>query len=223
VHEVAPSVDEWAERIRPHLDRAAESFVAAGRELTAAKAALPHGGFLELVASLDLAPRTAQRLMQIAHHPVFSDATRGSHLPNAWRTLAELARVPEDDLLAAIESGVVHPRMRRADAEQLVHASTKNTDMPVDEAHAIGVQVRALQYELGEMFFDYMLPLVRKHGTVPDDALAGWDKLVAEIDAAQKLTELFGEYWLIEAAAIVMAIKEPDFSRPWSEQMAPLP
>src|SRR5438046_701681 len=103
VHEVAPSVDEWAERIRPHLDRAAESFVAAGRELTAAKAALPHGGFLELVASLDLAPRTAQRLMQIAHHPVFSDATRGSHLPNAWRTLAELARVPEDDLLAAIE------------------------------------------------------------------------------------------------------------------------
>jgi hypothetical protein len=110
------SVDGWASRVRPHLDQAAESFVAAGRELVAAKAALGHGHFLELVASLDLAPRTAQRLMQIANHPVLSDATHGSYLPPSWRTLAELARVDEDVLLMAIESGDVHPEMKRTAA-----------------------------------------------------------------------------------------------------------
>lgn len=127
------TVEEWAARVRPHLHQAAEAIIAAGRELVAAKAALPHGEFLRMVDTLDLSPRTAQRFMAIASHPVLADATHGSHLPTSWRTLAELARVSEDVLADAIEAGDVHPAMTRADAEHLL-SNRHNTAAPADDA-----------------------------------------------------------------------------------------
>lgn len=119
-HEDTPTaVAAWALRVRPHLDAAAEHIVAAGRELIDAKAALAHGDFGALLAELGLTPRTAQRFMSIARHPVLANTTHASHLPAAWTTLFELSRVPEEVLAEAVEDGRVHPGMRRQEAVAL--------------------------------------------------------------------------------------------------------
>ena len=115
--DTTPVVAEWAGRIRPHLMAAAESIIAAGKELLAAKEALPHGEFGPLLDELGLTPRTAQRFMAIARHPVLSDPTRVSHLPGAWGTLYELSRLDDEVIAAAITSGKVSPSMRRDDVQ----------------------------------------------------------------------------------------------------------
>jgi hypothetical protein len=70
--------------------------------------ALPHGEFEKMVADdLQMSPRTAQRLMEIARHRIISNATHGSHLPPSWRTLYELTKVDDTVLKAAIKDGRV--------------------------------------------------------------------------------------------------------------------
>lgn len=113
------AVSDWAGRIRPHLVSAAESIIAAGRELVAAKEALPHGEFGPLLAELALTPRTAQRFMAIARNPVLSDATHVSHLPSAWGTLYELSRLPAEVIEEAIEGGEITPGLTREDVAAL--------------------------------------------------------------------------------------------------------
>lgn len=117
--DVERSVAGWASRIRPHLERAVEAWVDAGDELLAAKQAMPHGTFEALVAELGMAPSTARRLMQISRHPVLRDRAHGHALPSSWRTLAELARMDDDDLEAAIDRGEVTPATTRAQAAAL--------------------------------------------------------------------------------------------------------
>jgi hypothetical protein len=62
----------------------------------------------------------AQRLMQVARHPVLSDATRVSQLPAAMGTRVVLAGLDEDQTTAAIESGEIQPGMTRTSAVALV-------------------------------------------------------------------------------------------------------
>jgi hypothetical protein len=132
------SIADWETRLRPLLDRMAEAIVAAGRELVDAKADLPRGEWLRLLEVLELHPRTAQRLMAIAQHPTLADATHWVALPTSWRTVAELARVPEGRLEAAIWSGRVHPGMTRAAALELV------AEANLEELVALGDELMAL-------------------------------------------------------------------------------
>ena len=122
--ETTPAVSGWAGRIRPHLLAAAESIIAAGRELLAAKEALPHGQFGPLLDELGLTPRTAQRFMAIARHPVLSDPTHVSHLPGAWGTLYELSRLPGDVVQAALDRGQVSSSTLREDVRGLAEAQS---------------------------------------------------------------------------------------------------
>jgi hypothetical protein len=64
--------------------------------------------------------RTAQRLMAIASDPVLSDATHGSRLPPSWRTLWVLTQIPDEQKLAMLKMGLIHPEMERRDAEALL-------------------------------------------------------------------------------------------------------
>jgi hypothetical protein len=114
----------WSTLFNVNWQHTAESFINAGRILLAAKEGenrLPHGEFLKMVEEdLACSPRTAQRLMAIARHPVLSNTTHGSHLPPSWRTLSELERLPAKTLLAKIEDGTVNPKMQRKDAFGLI-------------------------------------------------------------------------------------------------------
>ena len=122
------TVDYWVGRIRPTLGRAAAAMVLAGADLNEAKAAVGHGGFGQLLDELDIEPRMAQRLMAIARHRVLADPTHGSHLPPSWRTLSELARLDDDELAGAIDEGLVHPAMTRADAARLAVGGPQHDD-----------------------------------------------------------------------------------------------
>ena len=74
-----------------------------------------HGG-----ARTAIWPPPARMLMAIANHPIISDRNHGSVLPSSWRTLYELARLPNAVLLAALADGIIHPKMERKDARALV-------------------------------------------------------------------------------------------------------
>jgi len=128
------TVDYWVGKIMPSLDRAAEAWIQAGVDLNEAKAAVAHGQFGRVVAELGMSPSTATRIMAIARNPVISDRAHGHALPSSWRTLAELARLDDDELTGAINQGVVHPGMTRADAARLavggVSGDTPGPDRP---------------------------------------------------------------------------------------------
>jgi len=101
--------------------RTVENILAAGRELIEAKAALGHGRFEAMVTDeLGMSPSTAQRFMAVAGHPLLSNAAHVRLLPPSWGTLAELSRLPEADLTAAIAAHEVRPDMERREALQLV-------------------------------------------------------------------------------------------------------
>ena len=117
---VSRTPEEWANRIRPHLNDAVAGIIAAGQELTACKADVGHGGFLRTVELLEIGARTAQMFMAIASHPALTNTHHGSHLPLSWRTLYELSRLPEATLERAIEAGEIRPDLERKAAMALV-------------------------------------------------------------------------------------------------------
>jgi len=127
------TVDYWVGRIRPTLGTAAAAMVLAGADLNEAKKAIGHGGFGQLLDELDIEPRMAQRLMAIARHRVLADPTHGSHLPPSWRTLSELARLDDEELVGAINEGLVHPEMTRAEAAALRPAPPSSEQEPLSE------------------------------------------------------------------------------------------
>lgn len=131
--------DEWAARIRGHLARTVESIIAAGRDLAEAKASLPHGEWLPMLAKAGVNDSTARKMMAVAGHPVLANQERVHDLPlpPSWGTLYELTKVPEPELTAAIEAGVVRPDMPRKEAAALargrVAAGNRRAPVPVPE------------------------------------------------------------------------------------------
>jgi hypothetical protein len=118
--EVVPkrTSSEWADLIRADLSRSVQGIIDAGNHLIQAQAQIAPGTWLSwLGTELRMAPRTAQRFMAIARHPVLGNATHASHLPASWYTLYLLSQAPEGKLRAAIESGHIGPGSERADAE----------------------------------------------------------------------------------------------------------
>jgi N6-adenosine-specific RNA methylase IME4 len=112
---------EWAEVVRADLARSVEGFVAAGAHLAEAKEQMPHGEWLPWIEQeLPIGVREVQRLIEVARHPVISNATHGSHLPASGRTLYELSRLEPPALEAAIAEGRVTPELERKQARALV-------------------------------------------------------------------------------------------------------
>jgi hypothetical protein len=118
------TVTAWAAKIRPHLTQAVEGIVAAGRELIAAKEALPHGSFGPLLDELGLSATMGRRFMRVAAHPAIANQPRVAGLPAAIGTLDVLARLDEDELTEAIEAGEVTPSTTRGEALALVRGDT---------------------------------------------------------------------------------------------------
>jgi hypothetical protein len=95
-----------------------EGAVAIGRMLLAAKEALGHGKFTKMVEGLSFGPRQAQRYLQIATNTILSNPSHGTLLPGSVRTLSELARLPDEILLARLKDGSVTPRLERREVER---------------------------------------------------------------------------------------------------------
>ncbi len=111
---------DYANRITEAWQRSLQGILEAGRDLIAAKEALPHGEFQAMVESdLPFGPRSARMLMAVAKHPRLSDRNHGSDLPASWRTLYELSKLDDDSFAAALEGGKIRPDMERQEARAL--------------------------------------------------------------------------------------------------------
>jgi len=111
----------WVERIRPHLVGAVENIIAAGRELTEAKAALPHGAFGPLLDELGLSPYVANQFMRVANNNVLSKCCPGNTLPAAVTILDELTKLDDKVLEAKIAAGEITASTTKKQAKQLVN------------------------------------------------------------------------------------------------------
>ena len=85
-----------------------------GRMLIAAKKKLEYGQFLAMIESdLPFGARSAQMLMAVAADRRLTDANRVRLLPDAWRTLYELTKLPDGQLERAVASGAISPHTTR--------------------------------------------------------------------------------------------------------------
>lgn len=129
----------WAPRISAQLRRSVESIIEAGRLLIEAKAACEHGEFLRLFndhsnpvdGCLPFGRRTGHMLREIAGCTVLSNGKHISNLPTSWGALYDLSRIPEQDLIDAIESGRVTPELKRSDVRKLI--TDESDDQPQTE------------------------------------------------------------------------------------------
>lgn len=123
LHPDAPDRAGFAARIGEAWESARRSFLAAGRALIEARAALPHGEFGDMVdGDLPFGRRTAERLMRIARDDRLTNATRLSLLPPHWGTWYRLTQLSDAGLDAAFRTGAIRPDMEEPDAARLLAA-----------------------------------------------------------------------------------------------------
>lgn len=124
---LAHNVDFYARWINCEWGKSVTAIVDVGKALAQAKRLCEHGEFLRLFKGHDNAvsepvpfsERTAERLMSIAMHPVISNPTHVSDLPQSWGTLYELTKLDDEQIVAGIKAGEITPDMTRAQASAL--------------------------------------------------------------------------------------------------------
>jgi hypothetical protein len=123
----AEPIKDWRYYIREieaAWQSAVRSIIATGALLIEAKAKVDPGDWLKVAEELPFGERTAQRLMEIARHPILSNPTHGSHLPPSWRTLYELSKIDDQVLLARIEDHTINPETQRKDIKAIAASVT---------------------------------------------------------------------------------------------------
>lgn len=114
------TTDELVASVVANLTKAVEGIVTAGCDLIELKTQVAHGQWLPLLEQIGISHDYAKRLMTISRNPAISNSGNCHHFPNAFRALAELARMNPEDVEAAIESGDITPDMTIRDAKDLV-------------------------------------------------------------------------------------------------------
>lgn len=113
-------MDELAARANAAWRQSVESVIECGRILIEAKRKVGHGNWMKFVEKLDFTHRTAERLIEIAKHPVLSNPTHVSNLPRSWGTLHRLTYVEQSDLEALLKDGTVNCETERKDVDALI-------------------------------------------------------------------------------------------------------
>jgi len=114
------SIDYWAARILPWMQRTVESIVATGKLLLDAEEWLRPAQFKNLYQDrLHMSERMSQRYRAIARHRVLADPTHASALPPRFETLVELERLPAQLLLEKLRDGSITPALMRKDVAKL--------------------------------------------------------------------------------------------------------
>jgi hypothetical protein len=111
---------QWAARIRRDYDGTVNAFLKLGRTLIAARKALPHGEFEQMIErDLPFTPSTAQRLMKIAGDRGLVKAAHAQLLPLAWTAAYELTKLDRSAFDQALAAGAIYPKMTRENAKTL--------------------------------------------------------------------------------------------------------
>jgi Protein of unknown function (DUF3102) len=108
-----------AKQIAAEWRNAAASIIETGRLLIKAQKKVGYGHWGDFVAKLPFGDRTANRLMEIARHPVLSNPTHVSKLPPSWGTLHRLTSLPDRELKQFLSNGTVNSETQRKDVDQL--------------------------------------------------------------------------------------------------------
>jgi transposase len=118
-----PNKRDWKwhrDRIAAAWSKQVESIIETGQALIDAKEELEHGSFEAMIQSeLPFGRRAAQMLMKIIRNPILSNAKHASHLPPSWMTLHELAKLPDEILMAKLKDGSIHPKLERKDVRAM--------------------------------------------------------------------------------------------------------
>lgn len=210
------AVSEWADRVRPHLVGAVEHIVAAGQELLDAKASLPHGSFGPLLDELGLSRPMAGRFMRVAANQVLAKCSPVSSLPAAVSVLDTLTRLDPDELEGAIGRGEITAATTRAEAEELI---SRYAGTAVDRA----VSARQAQYDIAGMAFDLCRHLPRgRDGEISDSA---FQPVWAQLEEVRLGHDGLSAEHVLEGLWVRFMLqllgRNPDFSRPWPEQVEP--
>lgn len=126
------SRDRMITEIRVHLQRSAIDMLEAGKKLILIKEREPHGGFLEAIEHVGIAPRVAQRLMLAAVKFVGPNTKALSHL--GITKMIELTSLDEQELGELAEGGTVLG-MHLDDIERM---STRELQKALRDARADG-------------------------------------------------------------------------------------
>ncbi len=111
---------ERVQKITTCYQESVGAIVDVGRYLIQAKEQLTHGEFGSMVADdLPFSWRTANCFIAIAKNPTLANSHHGANLPTSWRTLSELARLPQEVLEEALDDGRITPELQRKDVALL--------------------------------------------------------------------------------------------------------
>jgi hypothetical protein len=116
---LSSAAKSYAEQITATWQKAVHSIIDTGRLLIQAKKDF-RGEFQTMIKAMPFGPRTAQRLMAIADHPVLSNPTHVSHLPASWGTLYRMTEVPEDELERMLANGKINADTERHDVDVII-------------------------------------------------------------------------------------------------------
>lgn len=124
-----PVLKDYNDRFEGSLRSSLSHAIELGKQLMAAKEALPHGEFGQMFSDhpdnkgraspLGMTQSWANKVMRIAAQPVLTNSSHETNLPADLNTVFELASMTAPALEAAIESGKVHPAMTRAEAKAI--------------------------------------------------------------------------------------------------------
>lgn len=117
-------------------ERAVDAAIHLGRELLDAKEHLGHGNFLRLFRdhanpienALPFNARWARNLMTLASAKTIANRQYTTDLPASVQTLATLARLDDEVIEQAIESGEITPKLTQQQAKELVREKRQRSE-----------------------------------------------------------------------------------------------
>jgi hypothetical protein len=174
---------EWAAEICNITHKVTvEAVLQIGRALQAAKDALPHGEFLEMIESdLPFSASVAQRYMRIARDCRLANAATVQLLPTDYSTLYELSKLPDEVFHQSIAEGKIHPGTTRKAANALAtrpSAEPKKAEKPkLPPVKVILIEIEDKITELSERVSPDTVDLdSRKLGRSLGEQLIAWSR-----------------------------------------------
>jgi N6-adenosine-specific RNA methylase IME4 len=122
-------IDFWAGRLRASMRKTFTSVLETGEILIRARAALPHGQWLPMLAKAGLRPRRAQIWMEVFRNPRFANANPDSLLPPCLTTLYQIGKLPDDVFQRLCADGTINPTVTRV----TIKAINRRLGRKVDE------------------------------------------------------------------------------------------
>ena len=121
-------VDVWAGRVRASMRETFKGVLETGRILIRAKAALPYGQWLPMLAKAGLEKRQAQMWMEVARNPRFVNASPDLLLPPCMTTLHQIGKLPDDVYQGLRAEGVINPLVTRDDIKAVISGMKQKAD-----------------------------------------------------------------------------------------------